>query len=338
MFSLNRSSQQLSIFSLSYHTCPVRSESSCSTGALGSSAWRNPERKTKHPWAPVASQTTSTPTLLLTTPALAAFRWPPSQGRRPPSQPRPTGTWTCTLVTTQWAQTTLHFHRALTQVWWCAAVASIPMGPPSMTSTRNRRGLCCWNNFQKFPESWKKCNTLPGASGIRTKGRRSAASGSLRRLWWIGYAWWPSHSSPSSAPSPSSCQLPTSLRPCPKTSHKAGHSLSERREKDAALTAEIMIRTVLRKPLSCNDVTPHRLFKIIEHQNKTFPANFTYFSQVCCRVEFLWFLLFKGSHRTYSPSRRRLRLHAAANDVETLTNALFSWTPTDILYFSAFGL
>lgn len=160
------------------------------------------------------------------------------------------------------------------------------MGPPSMTSTRNRHGLCCWNNFQKFPESWKKCSTLPGASGIRTKERRSAASGSLRRLWWIGYAWWPSRSSPSSAPSLSSCRLPTLLRPCPKTSHKADHTLSERKVKDAALTAETMIRTVLRKPLSCNDVTPHKLSKSHSTSEQNLPCSLHIFltSVLLCGV------------------------------------------------------
>lgn len=95
------------------------------------------------------------------------------------------------------------------------------MAPPNTTSTWNRRGLYSWSSFRRFPGSWRKCNTLPGASGIRTRERRSPASGSLRRRWWTGYAWWPSRSSPSSAPSRSSCQLPISLRLCPKTSHKA---------------------------------------------------------------------------------------------------------------------
>lgn len=217
---------ELTIFiSPPYRISLSRSESSYSTGAPGFSAWRNLERKTKQLWAPVPLQATSTPpTLLLTTPAPTASRWAPYRGRRPRSPPRPTGAWTCTSATTRWARTTLLSHLAPIQVWWCAAAAVVeatPTAPPNMKFSQNTRGLCCWSRFRRFLGSWRRCSTSPGASGIRTRERRSAASGSLQRRWWIGYAWWPSRSSPSSAPSPSSCQPPTSSRLFPKTSHKA---------------------------------------------------------------------------------------------------------------------
>lgn len=214
-----------------------RSESSCSTGALGFSAWKNPEKTTKQPWAPALPQTTSTPTLPCTTPAPPASPWAPSWARAPPSPPPPpppTGTWTCTSDTTPWVRTTRRSRPTPSQAWWSAGaeVEDTPMAPPNTTSTRNRCGLCCWTRFRKFPGSWRKCSTSPDASGIRTRGRPSAASGSLRRRWWIGCAWWPSRSSPSSAPSPSWCRLPISSRPCPRTSHKADDlALWEEKEK-----------------------------------------------------------------------------------------------------------
>lgn len=118
-----------------------RFESSSLTGAHGFSAWRSLERKTKQQWAaPAPRGPTSTPTRPHTTPAPAAFRWAPYQGRRPPSQPRPTGTWIYTSVTTRWAQTTPLSRRA--------------PRPPRTTSTQSRRGrLCCWSRFRKLPRS-----------------------------------------------------------------------------------------------------------------------------------------------------------------------------------------
>lgn len=129
-----------------------RFESFYLTGALGSFAWRNLERINKLPAVPLATYTLS---LLPTTTAPAPFRWPPYRDRRQPQQPPPTGTWTCTSATTRWPQITLHSHRAPTRVWCCAALAA----PPSMTSTRNRHGCCCWSSFRKFPRSWRKCST-----------------------------------------------------------------------------------------------------------------------------------------------------------------------------------
>lgn len=203
----------------------TRSESSFSTGVLGSSAWRSLEKKAKWPWARLTLRPTNTPSRPRTTPVQAAFRWAPFQGS-PRSPPRQTATWTFSSATTPWAQTTLPSHQALIQDWWCVAVAAVGEGttrtaPPSLTSTRTKRGLCCWNRFQKFLTSWRKFSTSQGASGTKMRARKSAASGNLRPLSWIGYVWWRSRCSPSSAPSPYSCQLPISLRRYPRTSHKA---------------------------------------------------------------------------------------------------------------------
>ncbi|KAG7222941.1 hypothetical protein INR49_015968 [Caranx melampygus] len=124
-------------------------------------------------------------------------------------------------------------------VWWCVVVEEeevvviLTVHPHTTSTIQNRPGLCFLSTSQKFPTSWRKCSTLRGASESRMRERQSAASGSLRRRWWIGYAWWPFRSSPSSAPSLFSCQLPISLRLCPKTSHKA--DILQRREGEARL-------------------------------------------------------------------------------------------------------